>query len=329
MTRLRYFASRTFQTVVMLWAILTFLFFFFRLMPGNFTDIMLFQGASEEAVKRFQEKWGLTDPVYVQYVNYLANFLTGDTGVSLRSRQPVWETVKIPLFNSFILIAPAITVGYLIGGVLGTIFGTNRNTRLERFGIIGTVFVGTVPIFFLGIVLIIVFSGRLGWLPSSGMLSPIAVDQFSDAAWWRKYLSQDFRLHYILPFATIAIRYANFPTLIMRTSVVEVLNQDFVYYQRITGISSFRRKLHIARHASLPVITLYPISMTRAVGGLVLLEVVFNWPGIGRELVEAVLQRDFPTVQFIFFLVAAMVIIGNFVIDIIYGVVDPRVSVED
>ncbi|PSP90787.1 peptide ABC transporter permease [Halobacteriales archaeon QS_4_66_20] len=329
MTRLRYFASRTVQTVVMLWAILTFLFFFFRLMPGDFADIMLFQGASEEAVEQFQEKWGLTDPVYVQYANYMANFATGDVGVSLRTRQPVWDTVKMPLFNSFILIAPAITVGYLIGGVMGTIFGTNRNTRLERFGIIGTVFIGTVPIFFLGMVLIVVFSGWLGWLPSSGMLSPIAVDRFSEDAWWRMYVSKDFALHYMLPFLTIAIRYANFPTLIMRTSVVEVLNQDFVYYQRITGIPSIRRKLHIARHASLPVITLYPISMTRAVGGLVLLEVVFNWPGIGRELVEAVLQRDFPTVQFIFFLVAAMVIIGNFLIDIIYGIVDPRVAVDE
>jgi peptide/nickel transport system permease protein len=329
MTRLRYFVSRTVQTFVMLWAILTFLFFFFRLMPGNFADIMLFQGASEEAVEQFQKKWGLNDPVYVQYANYMGNFLIGDAGVSLRTRQPVWSTVKMPLFNSFILIAPAITVGYLIGGVIGTIFGTNRNTRLERFGIIGTVFIGTVPIFFLGIVLIVVFSGWLGWFPSSGMLSPIAVDRFSDDPWWRMYVSKDFALHYMLPFLTIAIRYANFPTLIMRTSVVEVLNQDFVYYQRITGISDFRRKLHIARHASLPVITLYPISMTRAVGGLVLLEVVFNWPGIGRELVEAVLQRDFPVVQFIFFLVAAMVIIGNFLIDIIYGIVDPRVSVED
>ena len=329
MISIRYVVSRLLQTVIMLWAILTFLFFFFRFMPGDFADIMLFQGASEEAVENFTERWGLDDPLYVQYTNYIMNFMTGDVGVSLRTQQPVWDTVKMPLFNSFILIAPAITVGYVIGGILGTLFGTNRNTRLERFGIIGTVFIGTVPIFFLGIVFIAIFSGWLGWFPSSGILSPIKSDQFADAAWWRMYVSQDFLWHYTLPFVVIAIRYANFPTLIMRTSVVQVLNQDFVYYQRITGISKLRRNLHIARHASLPVITLYPISMTRAVGGLVLLEVVFNWPGIGRELVEAVLQRDFPVVQFVFFLVAALVIIGNFLIDIIYGVVDPRVSVDE
>jgi peptide/nickel transport system permease protein len=329
MGRLRYFGMRFVQTFVLLWAVLTFLFFFFRLMPGDFTDIMLFQGASEEAIQSFRAKWGLDEPIYVQYVDYLANFVTGDPGVSLRSQQPVLESVAIPLFNSFILIAPAITLGYLIGSTLGVLFGTNRNSVFERAGTIGVVFLGTIPIFFFGILLIVIFSGWLNWLPSSGMLSPIEAGKYADAAWWRPYLSEDFAWHYVLPFGTIALRYANLPTLIMRTSVVEVMDQDFVYYQRITGLSSWRRKLHIARHASLPVITLYPISMTRAVGGLVLLEVVFNWPGIGQELVSAVLQRDFPVVQFIFFLVAVMVIFGNLFIDVLYGVVDPRVSVED
>jgi peptide/nickel transport system permease protein len=329
MGRIRYFATRTLQTIVLLWAVLTFLFFFFRLMPGNFSDIMLFQGASQEAVEAFRQKWGLDEPLYIQYVDYLVNFLSGDPGVSLRTQQPVLETVRIPMFNSFILIAPAITLGYVIGSTLGVLFGTNRNSRLERLGTIGTVFVGTVPIFFFGILLIVVFSGWLDWFPSSGILSPAEAGKYADAPWWRPYVTEDFAWHYVLPFATIAIRYANLPTLIMRTSVVEVINQDFVYYQRMTGLSNWRRKLHIARHASLPVITLYPISMTRAVGGLVLLEVVFNWPGVGQELVSAVLQRDFPVVQFIFFLVAVFVVVGNFAIDILYGIIDPRVSVDD
>jgi peptide/nickel transport system permease protein len=117
--------------------------------------------------------------------------------------------------------------------------------------------------------------------------------------------------------------------MIMRTSVVEALGQDFSYYQRVVGLPEFRRKWHIAKHASLPVITLYPVSMTRAIGGLVLVEIVFNWPGIGSTLVSSVFARDIPVVQFVFFLVGAMVIIANFGIDLLYGIIDPRVSISD
>lgn len=329
MSQLRYIGFRTLQTVIMLWAILTFLFFLFRFMPGSFTDIMLFQGASQESIETFRAKWGLDEPLYVQYIEYIINFISGNPGISLRAQEPVLDVVRMPLLNSFILIAPAITLGYVIGASLGTMLGTNRDSRFERLGTIGAVSLGTIPIFFFGILMIFLFSGVFEWFPSSGMLSPIQAGRFADAPWWRPYLTKDFAWHYFLPFVTIALRYANLPTLIMRTSVVEVMNQDFVYYQRITGISEFRRKLHIARHASLPVITLYPISLAQAVGGLVLLEVVFNWPGIGRALVRAVFQRDFPVVQFVFFLVAGVVILGNFVVDIIYGIIDPRVTLDD
>jgi len=115
----------------------------------------------------------------------------------------------------------------------------------------------------------------------------------------------------------------------MRTSVVEILGQDFAYFQRATGLPKINRMKHLAKHASLPVITLYPVSMTRAIGGLVLLETVFNWPGIGLALIEAVLDRDIPVVQFVFFLVAAFVVFGNFVVDIVYGYIDPRISIDE
>ena len=329
MSKLRYIASRTVQTVFMLWAILTFLFFLFHFLPGSYTDIMLFEGASPEQVEAFRARWGLNDPLHVQYFDYIANFVRGDPGISLRTQEPVWEAVKMPLFNSVILIAPGITVGYVVGSAIGTLLGTSRNSRFERLGVIGVVSMGTIPIFFFAILLIFLFSGVLGWFPSSGMISPIKTGQYADATWWRIYLTQDFAWHYFLPFLTIALRYVNLPTLIMRTSVVEVMNQDFVYYQRITGLSSFKRKLHIARHASLPVITVYPISLARSVGGLVLLELVFNWPGIGLTLVTAVFERDFPVVQFVFFLVSTVVVLGNFGVDILYGIIDPRVSLED
>jgi peptide/nickel transport system permease protein len=114
----------------------------------------------------------------------------------------------------------------------------------------------------------------------------------------------------------------------MRTSVVEVMGQDFIYYHKVTGLPYISKLKHIGKHAILPVITLYPVSMTRAISGLVLIELVFNWPGIGFALVQGVLQRDFPVVQFVFFITAAMVVIANFGVDLLYGIIDPRISVE-
>jgi peptide/nickel transport system permease protein len=136
-------------------------------------------------------------------------------------------------------------------------------------------------------------------------------------------------MHYILPFTAVFLRYLYLPSLIMRTSIVEVLDQDFVLYQRLVGRSKLNRLRQLAKHASLPVLTIYPISMTQAISGLILIETVFNWPGLGFELFKAILNRDFPVLQFVFFIIAVFIIISNFLIDILYGVIDPRVSIDD
>jgi len=326
MSRVRYVLIRTVQTVFLIWLVLTFIFVLFRLMPGSFTDRMLAQGASPESVAAFEAKWGLNDPMHIQYVNYIANFLQFDMGTSLQFQIPVIEHVRMKIFNSFILMAPAITLAYLVGSSFGTITGRMRGSVIERYGIIPIVILGSFPAFFTAIVLVIIFAGGLDLFPTSGMIT--AETAGIQGAWWRPYLTSDFAMHYILPFTAVFLRYLYLPTLIMRTSVVEVIGQDFLFYHRMTGISKAKEWLHTTKHASLPVITLYPISMTRAIGGLVLIEVVFNWPGMGFALIEGVLSRDFPVVQFVFFLVAAFVIIANFVIDLVYGFIDPRVSVK-
>ncbi len=325
MSRHRYLLKRTLQTVFMLWIVLTFLFFFFRLLPGNFLDIMTFQGASPEAVERLEQKWGLNDPLYVQYGRYVWNLLNADAGISLRYRTPVWDYVKIRILNSFLLIAPGITFAYVVGSLIGAVMGTKRGSRFEKHGLIPIIFSGSFPSFFVAIVLIIVFAGWLGFFPTSGMAG---VGQTFDV-WWKQYFSKSFAMHYILPFTAVVFRYLFLPTLTMRTSVVETIGQDFSFYHRMTGLPKVRRLRHIIKHSMLPVITLYPVSMTRAIGGLVLIETVFNWPGIGYTLVQAVIFRDIPVVQFVFFLVAAFVILANFSVDILYGVIDPRVSLGE
>ncbi|RQG95057.1 ABC transporter permease [Natrarchaeobius oligotrophus] len=325
MAKTTYLVKRTGQTVLLLWLVITGLFFLFRLMPGDFTQIMLFQGADPETVAQFEEEWGLNDPLYVQYYRYMVNFVTLDAGMSVQYRVPVIEYVKMRIFNSVILIAPAITFAYLLGSIIGIIIGSNRGSKIEEYGIVPIILVGSVPSFVLGVFAIVIFSGQMNLFPSSGMYGVRDVDL---THWWSPYVTKDFVWHWTLPFIVIVMRYTFIPMLIMRTSVVETMGGDFIEYKKVAGVPKMQRMFSIAKHSSLPVITLYPITLTQAIGGLVLVEVVFNWPGIGAALVAAVFARDYPVIQFIFFLIAATIIIANFIVDIIYGMIDPRVSVE-
>lgn len=327
MSRRRYIALRTVQTVFLLWAVLTFLFLLFRFMPGSYADILVYRGASAETVQGLSEKWGFNDPIYIQYLRYVRNLLTLDAGTSFQYQMPVVEYVWQRIFNSFILVAPAITFAYLFGSVIGAIAGADRGSWFDKHGVLPFIFAGTFPEFFTSIVLIIIFAGWLNLFPASGML-PIGFNT-AGQAWWQPYLTKEFLWHYILPFTAVFLRFVFTPILVMRTSVVEVLGQPFFQFHRISGIPKLQRLFNTAKHASLPVITLYPVSMTRAIGGLVLVEAVFNWPGIGFALVDAVFQRDFPVLQFVFFLIAVYIVLANFVVDIVYGLIDPRVSVEE
>ncbi|KAB1197824.1 MULTISPECIES: ABC transporter permease [Haloferax] len=330
MSMKRYVAVRTIQTAVLLMLILTFLFMLFRLIPGSIADQMIFQGASPEAVAAFEEQWGLNDPLHVQYYHYLVNMAQLDPGTSLHYRKPVLDYVKLKMFNTFILVAPGVTAGYLLGTSLGTIMGIKRDSLLEKYGIFPIVGVGTTPSFFLAIIGVIIFAGWLGLVPTSGMITPqVALEMGEDAPWWKIYTTGDFLWHYVLPFSVIAIKYMYEPLLIMRTSVVEMAGQDFLHYHKLTGLPKARWIRHLGKHAIIPIITFYPISLGRAISGLVLIEIVFNWPGIGNALVEAVLQSDYPVIQFVFFLTAAFVVVGNYVVDIVYGMIDPRISIAD
>lgn len=329
MSKLKYFLKRTVITAFLIYFVATALFFFFRSMPGSFVDLIAQGGASPEQLAQLRAKWGLDEPLYVQYYSYIINLFQGDMGNSFRFGSPVVELVTPRILNSFILVGPAITTAYILGSIYGALIGSNRNSKLETYGIIPVTVFGTIPSFFLAILLVVVFAGWLNLFPSSGMISSgVRAQLGQDATALQIYTTGSFWHHYILPFATIVLRYLYLPSLVMRTSVVEVSGQDFSYFHRMKGLAKSTRLRHIMKHASLPVITLFPVSMTRAIGGMVLVELVFNWPGVGNFLVRSVLFRDYPVVQFVFFLVAVWVILGNYVVDIAYGIIDPRVSVE-
>lgn len=330
MSRKRYLLVRSFYTIILIWLMLTLIFFFLRLMPGSYVDVISARALmGQEELEILKEKWGLDEPLLTQYFKYVINLIQLDAGTSFQTQEPVWDTVKWPIFNSFILVAPGITFAYLIGVVSGTFAGMKRGSMFEKYFTMGMISFGTIPAFVSSIVLIIVVSVHFNLLPVSGMVSPDTYLRIGTDERWRWYLTWDFVLHYILPFSAIVIKRMYSPMLIMRTSVVEVLGQDFIEYYRVTGRSTAQMSKHIGKHSILPILTIYPIDLAQALGGLILIEVVFNWPGIGPELLDAVIARDFPVITFLFFIIATYIILANFLVDILYGVIDPRVTVGE
>jgi len=320
---LRQISYKAAKIALMLWIVLSFLFILFHSLPGDFSDVLTYSGASAESVSALEQKWGLNDPMHVQYISYISNFVQGDFGTSFTHRQPVLDVVKGKMFNTILLTLPPITLGYILGSITGTIIGTNRGSLIEKYGVIPLFVIGTIPSFFLAVVMILIFSVWLNIFPTSGMVSA-SIGSSSEGL--STYLSLDFLWHYILPFAVIFLRYSFIPTMVMRTSVVETMGKDFIYYQKVVGLPKNKRMKNIMKHSILPVLTMFPLSMTRAIGGVVLIETVFNWPGLGVELVNAVTSRDYPVIQFVFFFIAAVVIILNSVVDVGYNYIDPRIS---
>ena len=329
MSRLRYFVKRTAITVVLIYLVASALFLFFRFMPGDYTAILIQQGLNPEQIQRLEAKWGLDAPLYVQYYRYIVNLLTANVGNSFRLGKPVWEVVAPRILNSFVLVAPAVTATYIIGGLIGAVAGRYRGSYLEKSSIIGVSVFHSIPDFFLGIILISAFASSLNIFPTSGMLSVQTSIAIQGQPYWHRFFLKEFWMHYALPFATITLYFMQYPMLIMRNSVVEVSGQEFLHYHRLKGLPQPTLLRKLTRHASLPVLTLYPITLATSISGLVLIEVVFNWPGIGQLLVASVLARDFPIIQFVFLVAAVWIILGNFLVDLLYGVIDPRVSVGD
>lgn len=328
MSKLRYFIQRTIVTILLVFAVASAVFLVFRLMPGDYTTMLATSGASPSDLEALREKWGLNDPLHIQYITFLENLVTGDLGTSHQTNAPVLTTVGSALANSFILAFPGLVVAYLIGSTYGAYIGHTKNERVERYGIIPPSITGTAPDFFLGILMIFVFATHLGLFPTQGIMSVEAYgDLGSSPSRLDVFTHPNFWYHYTLPFITIVLKFAYMPALVMRGSIVETSGQAFAYYHRIKGLSVRTRYKHLMRHASLPVITLFPASSARSLSGLVLIEVVFNWPGIGLLLVNAVSQRDTPVVQFMFIVIALWIILGNWIVDIFYTIIDPRISI--
>lgn len=320
---MRSVAIRFAQMLLVLWAVATLLFFLFRLMPGDPTLAYIdttFTAEQQEALKR---QFGLDRSLIEQYLIYFGNLLQGEFGTSFRIKKPVFDVIFEVLPNTLALTALSITIAYVFGVLVGAWLAWKRGSAAEAVGIPLVLTLRAAPEFWLGMVLLAVFAFGLGWFPSGGANS--AGVTFGST--FERLTSTDFLRHLVLPAATLALYLQGLPLLLMRSNMLDVLQEDYVMMARMKGLPEWRIiLLHAARNALLPVVTAFALGLGASVGGNVVVETVFSWPGLGRVLVDAVAASDYPLAQGAFMFIAFILIVMNFVADLLYSVLDPRVS---
>jgi peptide/nickel transport system permease protein len=317
--------SRVLQTLFVLWAVITILFLMFRLMPGNPLAAYIDPSFTPEQQEALMARFGLDRPLWEQYFIYFGNILQGDLGESFFYRTSVADRILALLPNTLILTFSSLIVAYLFGILAGSYLAWVRGSRVEQVAVPLVLTTRAMPEFWLGMLLLAVFSFTLGWFPAGGTRSPGAeYDGF-----WALYTSRDFLLHMTLPVLTLAIYSQGLPLLLMRSNMLDVMKEDFVTMARIKGLSTFSVVIrHAARNALLPVMTSFAIAVGYQIQGNVVVETVFSWPGLGRELVRAVSASDYPLAQGAFLMIAIVVILMNLIADLLYAALDPRVTRE-
>lgn len=318
-----FYAKRLVHMLFVLWAIASLLFLMFRLLPGDPTLAYIDPSFTQEQRATIQHQFGLDLPLSRQYVIFLGNILHGEFGLSFRQRLPVVDLVLSTLPNTLLLTLTALVAAYTFGGLFGAVLAWTRGSRFEAASIPLVLATRAAPEFWVGMLLLAVFAFGLGWFPSGGATSPGAV--FPSG--WARITSADFARHLVLPALTLAIYLQGLPVLLMRSNMLEVMGEEFVTMARMKGLPERDIMLrHAARNALLPLVTAFALGFGASVGGNVVIETVFSWPGLGRMLVDAVGSSDYPLAQGAFLLIAAVLVGMNFVADMLYGLLDPRVA---
>ena len=315
--------SRFLQMLFVLWVVATILFFLFRLMPGDPTVAYIDTNFNEEQVRQLKKSFGLDRPLHEQYVLYLGNLAVGEFGDSFHQKQPVLKVLLSVLPNTIILTLTSLIVAYVFGSLAGAWLAWRRGTWVEGVMIPLVLTLRAAPEFWLGMVLLSIFGFQLGWFPSGGANSAGAF--YSSE--WQRITSADFLRHLVLPAATLALYLQGLPLLLMRSNMLDVMSEDFITMARMKGLSARAIVLrHAARNALLPVATAFALGFGASIGGNVVIETVFSWPGLGRLLVSAVAASDYPVAQGAFFIISVVLVVMNFVADLLYSALDPRVS---
>lgn len=314
-----YLWKRTLFAAVTIFVALTVNFILFRVLPGDaVSQISRIPNASPAMKEALRAEFGLDKPVFEQYVRYLQQLCQGNLGVSYTNRQPVLDNLVEAFGNTVPMVATGTLIAIVLGIAVGMFAALHRGSVGDHAATGIAVVFYALPTQFLGMMLLIMFAGTL---PSVGMSDPFAVglspgEQLLDLA-----------RHMILPVATLVLTLYAESALIVRSAMLETLGENYILTARAKGLT--RRRIvwsYALRNAALPTITQIALSLGTIVGGSILVEVIFSWPGVGRALYDAVLQRDYPMLQGGFLAITVTVVVLNYLADILYFRLDPRIS---
>ena len=328
----KYTLSRLIWLPIVAWAVATLTFLVLRLVPGSPIDLVAMQMLDTSQLARTSAEWGLDQPLWRQYMVFITNLLQGDLGISLSSGVPLTRLLFEKLPPTIELTLFAMVISSIIGVGAGIISSVTRSKPLDYsvrlFAVLGL----SIPWFWIAIMLIVLFSVRLGWMPVGGRIGAgipydtitnfMLIDQLITGNWPALWSAIK---HLTLPAVAIGLTSAGFVARLTRSAMLEVLRADYIRTARAKGLLEQSVTInHALRNAILPVITLQGLQFGALLGGAVITEIVFAWPGVGRLLLDAILRRDYPVVQGTVIFVAIAYVFMNLVVDLLYHVVDPR-----
>jgi peptide/nickel transport system permease protein len=305
---LRYLIKRLLSTIPVLIGISLLLFFMLRMLPGDPAQVLAGQMASQEDIELIRHQLGLDRPIHVQYAFFFSRLARFDLGRSARTQNPVTEEIWARLPNTLLLAVVAITLACLFGIPAGIISAVRPYTWIDYVVTSIAIFGISMPVFWLGLMLVVVFSITLQWLPAGG------------TGTWK---------HVILPSFTLAAFVVAFIARMTRSSMIEVLSQDYTTTARSKGLKEQVVIIkHALKNALIPIITVVGLQFGLLLGGAVLTETVFAWPGLGRLIVDSILGRDYPVIQGAILVFGLLYILVNLVVDLLYAYVDPRIRYD-
>ena len=305
---LPFLVSRLLQAIPVLLGVSLAVFLMVHLTPGDPAALIAGTDATRADVENVRQSLGLDRPLPAQYLSFVGKVLSGDFGTSFRTGRRVTEEITPRYLNTVALGTLALAIAVVLGMASGIVSAVRRHTIFDNVALIFSLAGVSMPTFFLGLLLMLVFSVWLNWLPLSG---------------------KDSWAHYVLPAVTLSTASIAVISRIMHASLIEVLNEDYVRTARAKGQrESLVIWRHAVRNALIPVVTVAGLQLGYLLGGAVVTETVFAWPGLGRLLVQSILARDFPVVQAAVLLLAVTFVLINLITDLIYGLLDPRIRVR-
>lgn len=319
-----YLLYRAAVSVLVLWVLLTLLFLLLKAMPGDATSLFLNPNLSPEDIRSVRRRFGLDQPLWVQYLKWVRNYLLLDFGRSFKTNEPVVTVIARRFPRTLALFGTAFLLNTTVGLLTGIHFGWNRGTVTDRSGFVAGLTLYSIPFFWIAWMLLLVFSYKgfgVQWFPAAHMTTPFqseftATGFVVDVLW-----------HMFLPAASLVVIGWAGMMLVMRTSMQEVVDKPYIETARAKGLAPATVKYkHGARNALIPVTTQAIIGIVFVIDGSVIVETVFSWPGMGTLLVSAILDRDFPTALATFYMLGVLIVVLRFLTDIVYTYLDPRIK---